>query len=269
MNHLRRELAPITDAAWAQISDEAERALKLALAGRKLLELSGPHGWTYSGVDLGHRQALGSGPVERGRPPPSARSRRSSSCARRSSCPSTRSTTPNAGADDLDLDAVVEAATRAAVAEDTIVFNGFAAASITGIGEATPHAPVEIDEDYEQYPRSVAQAVATLRSAGVDGPFGVALGPRCYTGVIETTEDGGYPVLEHIRTIAGGPIVRAPAVDGAFVVSLRGGDYELIVGQDISLGYSGHDDTTVRLYFEESLTFRIASPEAAVRLTYP
>jgi uncharacterized linocin/CFP29 family protein len=268
VNHLRRELAPITDAAWAQISEEAERALKLALAGRKLLELSGPHGWTYSGVDLGHREALDAGPVE------------AVSAAIRQVAPLVELRTPfelpidalddaERGADDLDLDAVVEAATRAAVAEDTIVFHGFPAASITGIGEATPHAPVEIDEDYEQYPRSVAQAVATLRSAGVDGPFGVALGPRCYTGVIETTEDGGYPVLEHIRTIAGGPIVRAPAVDGAFVVSLRGGDYELIVGQDISLGYSSHDDTTVRLYFEESLTFRIASPEAAVRLTYP
>ena len=267
MNHLRRELAPITDAAWAQISDEAERALKLALAGRKLLEMSGPHGWTYSGVDLGHREVLGSGPVE------------GVGAAVRQVAPLVELRTPfelpidplddaERGAEDLDLDAVVEAATRAAVAEDTIVFEGFPDASITGIGEATPHAPVQIDEDYEQYPRSVAQAVATLRSAGVDGPYGVALGPRCYTGVIETTEDGGYPVFEHIRTIAGGPIVRAPAVDGAFVVSLRGDDYELIVGQDISLGYSGHDDTTVRLYFEESLTFRIASPEAAVRLSY-
>ena len=134
---------------------------------------------------------------------------------------------------------------------------------------ASPHTPVDIEEDYERYPRHVARAVATLQSVGVAGPYGVALGPRCYTGVTESTEDGGYPVFQHIRQLAGGPIVRAPAVDGAFVVSLRGGDYELVVGQDLSLGYRSHDETSVRLYFEESLAFRVNSPEAGVRLVYP
>ncbi len=268
MNHLRRELAPITDAAWAQISEQAAGALKLSLAARKLFDLSGPHGWTSSSVDLGRRTALKSGPVD------------GVTAAQRRVQPLIELRTPfelsiddlddaERGAEDLDLEAVVTAATRAAVAEDTVVFHGFAAGGVDGIAATSPHEPIEIDTDYEQYPRSVAQAVATLRAAGVDGPFGVALGPRCYTGVIESTEDGGYPVFEHIRTIAGGPILRAPAVDGAFVVSLRGGDYELIVGQDLSIGYANHDDTTVRLYFEESLTFRVNSPEAAVRLAYP
>lgn len=267
MNHLRRELAPITDAAWEQICDQAASALRLALAGRKLVELSGPHGWTCSGIDLGHHQPLPAGPVDE------------VTASVRQVAPLVELRTPfelpvaalddaERGADDLDLDEVVAAATRAAIAEDTVVFHGFAAASILGMGDASPHAPVTISEDYAEYPRWVAQAVATLRAAGVDGPFGVALGPRCYTGVIESTEDGGYPVFQHIRTIAEGPIVRAPAVDGAFVVSLRGGDYEIVLGQDTALGYAGHDDTTVRLYFEESMTFRIASPEAAVQLSY-
>ncbi len=267
MNHLRRELAPITDAAWEQISEEAAKALKLSLAARKLLELSGPEGWTRSAINLGRTAALATGPVDG-----VAASQRQVLSLVELRTPFSLDLDELDNADrgaDLDLDAVVEAATKAAVAEDTVVFSGYPAAGIVGITEASPHAPVEIDEDYEQYPRSVAQAVGTLRAAGVDGPFGVALGPRCYTGVIETTEDGGYPVFEHLRTIAGGPIVRAPAVDGAVVVSLRGGDYELIVGQDLSMGYAGHDGSRVDLYFEESLTFRVSSPEAAVRLAYP
>jgi uncharacterized linocin/CFP29 family protein len=268
VNHLRRELAPVTDAAWTQILEQATSALKLSLTARKLFELSGPHSWTTSSVDLGRRQTLDSGPVD------------GVSAAQRRVLPLVELRTPfdlsiddlddaDRGATDLDLEVVVAAATQAAVAEDTVVFHGFAAGGIDGIAATSPHEPIEIDEDYEQYPRSVAQAVALLRAAGVDGPFGVALGPRCYTGVIESTEDGGYPVFEHIRNIAGGPILRAPAVDGAFVVSLRGGDYELIVGQDLSIGYASHDDTTVHLYFEESVTFRVNSPEAAVRLAYP
>lgn len=267
MNHLRRERAPITDAAWEQISEEAGKALRLALAGRKLLDLSGPNGWRQSAVNLGRRTALAEGPIE------------GVEAAQRQVLPLVELRTPftldltelddaDRGAD-LDLDPVVEAAFKAAVAEDTVIFKGYAAAGIEGVGQASSHDPIEIAEDYEQYPRSVAHAVGTLRSAGVDGPFGVALGPRCYTGVIETTEDGGYPVFEHIRTIAGGPIVRAPAVDGAVVVSLRGGDYELIVGEDLSIGYSGHRGTDIDLYFEESLTFRVSSPEAAIRLAYP
>jgi uncharacterized linocin/CFP29 family protein len=87
--------------------------------------------------------------------------------------------------------------------------------------------------------------------------------------VIESTEHGGYQVLEHIRMILGGPIVWAPAVDGAVVISLRGGDYEFGSGQDFAIGYSNHSDASVQLYFEESFTFRVIEERAAVALRYP
>src|SRR6185436_13413896 len=108
-------------------------------------------------------------------------------------------------------------------------------AQVAGMLPSSPHEPVVIGDDYNAYPGLVAAAVAKLRAAGVGGPYGIALGARCYTGVIETTEHGGYPVLEHIRLILGGPIAWAPAVDGAVVVSLRGGDFQLTCGQDFSI----------------------------------
>ena len=113
----------------------------------------------------------------------------------------------------------------------------------------------------------MAQAVARLRAAGVDGPYAIALGPRCYTGVVETTE-GGYPVLNHLRMILDGPIVWAPAVDGAVVMSIRGGDFELTCGQDVSIGFASHDAGGVSLYLQESITFRVHTPEAAIALVY-
>jgi uncharacterized linocin/CFP29 family protein len=63
-------------------------------------------------------------------------------------------------------------------------------------------------------------------------------------------------------------VVWTPGVDGAVVLSTRGGDFELVIGRDLSIGYSGHDATTVNLYLVESLTFRVLSPEAAVCLRY-
>jgi uncharacterized linocin/CFP29 family protein len=107
----------------------------------------------------------------------------------------------------------------------------------------------------------------TTTRNGVDGPYAIALGPRCYTGLNRTTEHG-YPVIEHVRRLLSGPIVWAPAVDGAVVVSLRGGDFVMHVGQDFSIGYSSHTDTSVKLYIEESFTFLAFGPEAAVPLRY-
>ena len=106
-----------------------------------------------------------------------------------------------------------------------------------------------------------------LRDAGVGGPYAIVLSDRCYTGLTQTT-NGGYPVFEHVRRALGGPIFRAPALEGTVVLSQRGGDFELIVGQDLSIGYLSHTAETVTLYLEESLTFRLLSPEAAVALTY-
>ncbi len=262
-----RDKAPITAAAWAQIDAEATRSLTHFLAGRKLVDFSGPHGWGHSAVDLGRVQPLTEGPVA------------GVTAARRRVEPLIELRTPftmsraeldaaDRGAPDLDLDAVVAASRAAALAEDGSLFHGFEAAGIEGIAARTPHPSVAITDDYTDYPNHVARAVAVLRAADVGGPYAIALGARCYTGVTETTEHGGYPVFEHLRLILGGPVVWAPAVDGAVVLSQRGGDFELVVGEDLSVGYLDHDAETVTLYIEESIAFRVNSPEAAVRLAY-
>ncbi|MFL5886875.1 MAG: family 1 encapsulin nanocompartment shell protein, partial [Thermoleophilaceae bacterium] len=102
---------------------------------------------------------------------------------------------------------------------------------------------------------------------GVTGPYGLALGREQYRRVVETAEHGGYPLLDHLHKILEGPTVWAPGVRGAVVVSLRGGDFLFESGQDLSIGYDSHDGDVVRLYLEESFSFRVATPEAAVALT--
>ncbi|MGY6501264.1 MAG: family 1 encapsulin nanocompartment shell protein [Acidimicrobiales bacterium] len=267
MNHLMRTLAPVSDPAWDEITDEATTVLRQFLAARKIVEFSGPHGWDHSSVDLGRVTRLDDAP------------RSGVEAAQRRVLPLVELRVPfeldraeldaiERGAADADLEPVADAARQLALAEDTAVFDGYSAAGIVGITDATPHDPIVLSDDYEDYPSSVAKAVSRLRLEGVEGPYAIALGPRCYQGVMETTQRGGYPVLEHVRAILGGPIVWAPAVNGAVVVSLRGDDFELVVGQDISLGYRSHTETTVSLYLEESMSFRAVGPEAAIALRY-
>lgn len=265
-DHLRRNLAPLTDAAWEAVDEEATRILRHFLSVRASIDVEGPEGWDATALPTGGVESLGSvaDGVEGGR-----RQVRPFVELR---VPFTVSLTELAqldrGGRTPDLSSVADAAQKAALAEDRILGEGWAAAGVDGIASSSPHQPVAISEDYAGYAGLVARAVMALRQAGVGGPYAIALGPRCHTGVIETTAHGGYPVLEHLRLILGGPVLWAPAVDGAVVVSRRGGDYRLVLGQDWSIGYRGHDGDTVELYLEESFAFEVLDPAAAVALRY-
>jgi uncharacterized linocin/CFP29 family protein len=266
MSHLLREHAPITAAGWAEIDDEARERLAPGLAARRLVDFSGPHGWERSAINLGRVEALADPPGEgldaaRRRVLPLVELRAAFSLSRSELADIDR------GADDADLDPLDAAARRLATAENRAVFHGWAQAGIVGIAEASEHEAIALGENCERYPRHVAKAVEALLAAGIDGPYGLALGPDPYTRVLETSEHGGYPLLQHLREILAGPLVWAPGVDGAVVCSLRGGDFLFESGQDISIGYDRHDADAVHLYLEESFSFRVVTPEAAVRLT--
>jgi uncharacterized linocin/CFP29 family protein len=267
MNDLHRDLAPISSSAWAEIDAEAKRTLKTTLAARKLVDFTGPLGWDASAVSLGLTESLpptlGQGVQARLRNVQRLVELRHPFELSREELESI-----GRGAKNPDLDAVRDAAGAAARAEDRAVFHGYPEAGIQGLAEGGAPSTCTIGEDYSAYPRIVAEATNKLRALGIDGPYGIALGPRCYAGLTTSTV-GGFPIIEHVRRLLDGPIVWAPSVDGALVLSLRGGDAELVVGQDFSIGYLDHDARSVRLYVQESFTFLVMTPEAAVPLVYP
>ncbi len=265
MDHLRRELAPISQAAWSAIEREVTGTLREVLAARKLVDFNGPLGWEASSIDLGRVQRLGKTP----QPGVEVRVRKVLPLVEmRSVFVLSREELEalDRGAPDVDLQPATEAAHNAALAEDKMVFYGLEEAGVAGIAEVAPTA-LTLNDDYLRYADAVAGALEQLRSAGIAGPYAIALGPRCYTGLTQT-RDAGYPVIEHVRRLLDGPIVWAPAADGAVVLSLRGGDFQLNVGQDFSIGYLDHDESSVRLYIEETCTFHVNTPEAAVPLWY-
>jgi uncharacterized linocin/CFP29 family protein len=264
MDLLKRELAPVLPEAWTAIDDEAARVLKLNLAGRKLVDFSGPRGWKKAAVNTGRLELL----PERADPDVNLGIRQVQRLVEVRvpiKLPIMELDTVARGASNPDLAPVVKAAEKMAKVEDSAIFNGLSAAAIEGLLPSSPHPPVRIPADIALLPRAVLAAKESLRQAGVSGPYALVLGSELYDQVFGTVLEG-YPLPRRIEPLLVEKIVRASTFDGGAVISLRGGDYELTVGQDLSVGYAYHDKHEVELYLVESFTFRVLEPAAAVRL---
>ena len=263
MNNLHRELAPISDVAWAQIEEEASRTLKRYLAGRHVVDLHGPSGVALSAVGTGHLHNIGApadGIIARQRDvKPLVELRVPFELDRQMIDDVER------GANDSDWQPVKDAAKKIAFAEDGAIFEGYAGGGIEGIRQGTSNPVETLPSDVRNYPDAIAHAVNQLRLVGVDGPYSALLSADAYTALAEA-RDYGDPVLEHVRRLIDGEIIWAAAITGAFILTTRGGDFDLHIGQDISIGYSSHTDTAVRLYLQETFTFLLLTAEAAVAL---
>lgn len=263
MNNLHRELAPISEAAWADLEQEARRTFKRWIAGRRVVDVNGPAGPELAGVGNGRLTELSdSGGVR-------TRLREAQSLVElRVPFEVSRAEVDSVerGAQDADWQPVKDAVRKLALAEDAAVFNGASKTGITGIVPSSSNKKLKVPADVRDLPDVVAKALSELRLAGVDGPYALLLSAENYTAVSEIT-DHGYPILQHINRLLEGEVIWAPALDGALLLSTRGGDFELFLGQDVSIGYLSHDAESVQLYFQESLTFFPYTSEASVAIT--
>jgi len=259
MDHLRTELAPISTAAWAEINAEATRVLKQRLAARRLIDFTGHDDWSFSSVPRGRV-----GTVQTGDVTVSTREvirvveLRVDFTMSRSEIDAV-----DRGASDFDTAAVIAAAVAAAKAEDSLVFDGNEGAGIVGIASCSSHPAVDLRSGLIS---AVAEAVEVLRSASVAGPHALAVGDDVWVDLVAGS-DRGYPVMSHLDLLIDGPVVWAPSMTGALLVSQRGGDFAIESGQDWSIGYDSHSSEEVRLYLQESATVVVNTPEAAVRIT--
>ena len=265
MNNLHRELAPVSEAAWADLESEARRTFTEHVACRRAVDVLGPAGLTLAAVGTGHVTGLAP-------PAPGVQARQREvarvvelrvpfTVSRRpwTTWPAalrtrtgSRSRTPPA---------------RWPSPRTARSSTGWPPRDLPGYGPLQRARRSHCRPTRAEYPTAVAQGLTALRLAGVDGPYRLLLSADAYTAVAETT-DHGYPIREHVARVLGqdSEIIWAPAIEGALLLSARGGDYELHLGQDLSIGYLSHDASAVELYFEESLTFLVQTPEAAVSL---
>jgi uncharacterized linocin/CFP29 family protein len=266
MNNLHRELAPISDEAWAQIEEEATRTLKRYLAARRVVDLQGPAGTALSAVGTGHLKTIsgpGNGIITRQREvKPLIEVRVPFELDRQQIDDVER------GANDSDWQPAKDAALKMAFTEDRAIFEGYPAGDITGIRQGSSNPVMTLPSDVREFPDAIAQALSQLRLVGVNGPYQVLLGAQAYTALAESS-DNGYPILQHIKRLIETEIIWAPAIEGAVVLTTRGGDFDLHIGQDVSIGYLSHTEAAVQLYLQETFTFLLLTTEASVTLVPP
>ncbi|MFP4687798.1 MAG: family 1 encapsulin nanocompartment shell protein [bacterium] len=264
MDLLKRSLAPIPSEAWKEIDEEARRELSLKLNGRKVVDFKGPLGLEFSALNSGRLESIGGGVdgVEY--------SRRSSLPVVETKVPFTLSLSElegiSRGSVSAELGPVVEAASKVADAENSIIFYGQKEAGIEGIVPTADLDPLKISDDVSSIVGRLAEGKKMLTEEAVPGPYSLLLSPELYTRLFDYN-DRGYPVYKRISDLLGGDVVFAPGLkSGGLMIATGGGDYELFIGQDISIGYSGHSKDKVEFFFWETLTFRVNTPEAALIL---
>ena len=261
---LKRFSAPISPAVWAAIDETAASVLRARLSARAIVDFNGPLGWDADALGMGRTK-----PVEKGGADKVAWGLRQAIPLLEAKLPFTLSLDEldnlERGAKDIDLDAVEAAAKNMAAFEENCLYNGLAKAGITGILSGADTKAVSTAAQPEALVDAVAAAMAQLRENDIDGPY-VFVGGQKSFGLLSRIMHGGGAVGKIIEAMTGATPKWSPAVAGAALISARGGDYELTVGQDVSVGYARHDNQAVHLYLIETLAFRVIEPRAAVEI---
>lgn len=263
MDILKREIAPITHEAWQEIDEQARKTLHALLSARKVVDVEGPRGWDYAGIPIGRLELpaeKSKGGIEYGvrRVQPLVETRSYFDMEIWELDNVTR------GARDIDFSALEKAAREAAQFEERAVYYGLASSGIAGLNQASPHEPIRFKGEGEAAMEAVSRGVTQLLAVSVEGPYALVVSPslwRQLSGYVR-----GYPIRKHLEGLLNGPVVIGPFVEEAYLISMRGGDLKLILGQDLSIGYLSHDSRTVHLYFTESFTFQVLDPAVVVRL---
>jgi uncharacterized linocin/CFP29 family protein len=263
MDFLRRALAPISQEAWDEIDDQAKKVFKTLLTVRKIADVKGPYGFEYAAVPKGrlhvpdkqNEDELTYGinevlPLIEVRVPFKLNKWELDNAVR--------------GAVDIDLDPLQEAAYRIAKFEEDSIFKGLKHIDFPGLSASTGQESISMGDQYVDMVTSVSKGMYTLINGMVEGPYAFLVTSDAWQYISSKVD--GIPLKQHIEGIIGGPVIMSPFADKCILTSLRGGDLELILGQDLSIGYKTDDTKSVYLYFTESFTFRVVDPDAFIVL---
>ena len=263
MDILKRSLAPIFPAAWDEIDEQAKMALKGVLAGRKVVDVTGPLGWNCDSVSEGTLSLVEESPVE------------GVNYGIRESLPLVEVRVPftlsmwdldnvSRNSKTVDFDPVIDAARKAALFEDTAIFQGLEDAGILGLELEADNEPVEFKLEDESILTAIVEGILKLNSRSMEGPYVLVCTLPLWTKI--KTSAKGYPLFKRIKDALGDDcrIVLSPQYETCMLVSAKEGNNELVIGQDFSIGYQSHTATEVNFYITETFTFRVLAPESIV-----
>jgi len=265
MNILKRELAPISEKAWEEIDDTARDVLRNYLSARKVVDVEGPRGADFASVSLGRLNIMKNDPKEEVgygihtvQPLVESRAEFELDIMELDNV--------NRGAYDLDLDALEEAAKKIAAFEERAIYLGFKKGQIQGMKNASPYDTIKLGNEAKDIIEGVSNGITTFNKASVEGPYMMIVGDKLWRFI--SSQVKGYPLKRILEHLLGSKIILNPACEEAFLVSTRGGDLKLTIGQDLSIGYHDHTTTKVKLYFGESFTFQVLDPNVIINLDW-
>lgn len=263
MNILKKTIAPITDKAWAEITERTKQILKTHQTARKFVNINGPNGLEQGGVSTG-RLII-----------PVNQSHDGVNYGIRELLPFVEIRKPfeldiweldnmERGAKDINLSPLEKALKEVVLFEENAIYEGFEPAKIKGLERSSTNKPVNISKNINSFIKEIGNQIIHLGNNSVEGPYSLVINATVWLELIKISE--GYPVQIQLKEILGGKIIINHSSENSFLISERGGDYELILGQDITLGYESYDSSKVKLYLTSSFTFRVLNPEAIVVL---
>jgi uncharacterized linocin/CFP29 family protein len=258
---LRRDAAPLSSRAWKEIDEAVAQAARHVLTARRVATFDGPHGW-----DQLVASRLGT------MTPCQTREGKATVCRpevillaeirAEFSLPWSAIELFERGAPKLDTKPAEDASREVALAEDRLALYG----EPLGRGFLTsPDSPRVRAGDWSTPGRmttDILKAVEILDAQGIAGPYEVVLSPGRYFEYLQAEGDHGYPAARHLREVVAA-VHRSPVVhDAGAVFSVRGDDFMLSVGGDLSTGYRLHDRDAVHLFCAETVGAQAAAPEA-------
>ena len=266
MDILKRELAPIPAEAWMEIDEQSIRSLKAIMSARKVIDVTGPMGTDFPGVPEGRLEF----------PKKQPKDAVTYGIHKVHHLVETRITfeldvieldNVVRGARDVDLASLEEAAKNIAIFEESVIYHGLPEANIRGLALCSEGECLSMGSKPEQLLEAIAEGITVFTGRSVEGPYAFVVGPKLWS--LMSAHLQGYPVKMQAENILGGQVVLSPYLTGkyeneAFMLSQRGGDLEIILGQDMAVGYHSHSSDKVKLYFTESFTFRILEPAAVI-----
>jgi uncharacterized linocin/CFP29 family protein len=257
--YLGREEAPIGAETWKLIDDVAVQAAKSQITGRRLLPIEGPYGFGLKSLPLGD-YAVEDG-ISASVSLPLSLIRTEFSLGKRDLAAFER--------DHLILDTapVACAAMDAAVKEDRVIFNGITGTpgllNAEGAGSMTLSKWDKVGVAADQ----IIDAVTKLDTTGFHGPYSLALAPAQYNLLLRRYPQGDGTELEHISSIVGDGVVKAPALKKGGVLIASGSQYASVaIGQDMAVGYNGPVGDLLEFQLYESLALVVRAPESILVL---
>lgn len=262
MDFLKRTLAPIPKEAWAELDEEAKKALLSALSARKIVDMTGPLGWTYAALSEGTLELADGSPVE------------GLNYGTRKVTPMTEIrvpfTMPIWALDDItrgykavDYTPIQEAARKAALFEDMAVYFGIEDTGMVGLMSDAENEAIDIKLEDEAIIEAIVNAKQVLYYNHIGGPYVLVAPYPLYNKIISSPT--AYPLKKRVEDIVD-KIVLSPQLNVCMLISTRGNDNELVIGQDFSIGYLSSTLTDVTFFITETLTFKCYNPLAFVPL---